>query len=112
MVKEMRTKRIEKSKFKGRGSGRNLQDKPIEASNTRVTKANSDLDMTQLMERVIERENMTKALLKVERNKGSAGIDEMPTTALRTHLKTAWPKIKEQLLDGSYKPKPGTKSSV
>jgi RNA-directed DNA polymerase len=106
MVKEMRTKRIEKSKFKGRGSGRNLQDKPIEASNTRVTKANSDLDMTQLMERVIERENMTKALLKVERNKGSAGIDEMPTTALRTHLKTAWPKIKEQLLDGSYKPKP------
>jgi RNA-directed DNA polymerase len=62
--------------------------------------------MTQLMERVIERNNMTQALIRVERNKGSAGVDNMPVAHLRSHLKEQWPQIKEQLLNGSYRPKP------
>lgn len=58
----------------------------------------------QLMERVVERENMKKALRRVEENKGASGVDEMTVADLRTYLKGEWPKIKEALLNGRYKP--------
>ena len=58
----------------------------------------------QLMEAVVERSNMILALRRVEKNKGSAGIDEMPVHELRSYLKEHWPKIKEELVEGSYQP--------
>jgi RNA-directed DNA polymerase len=58
----------------------------------------------ELMEAVVERSNMIKALHRVERNGGSAGIDEMAAKELRGYLKEHWPKIKERLLEGSYQP--------
>ncbi len=59
-----------------------------------------------LMEKVVSRENMTKALGRVEENKGAPGVDSMPVESLRTHLRENWPNIKEQLLTGTYKPQP------
>ena len=58
------------------------------------------------MERVVERENMGKAYARVMRNKGGPGIDKMTVTDLKAHLQTNWPAIKEQLVTGSYRPKP------
>lgn len=104
MVKEMPTKREEKPKFPGGGSGRNLRDKPAKASSTTARKEETDPSTTQLMEAVVERSNMILALRRVEQNRGSAGIDEMPVEELRGYLKEHWPKIKEQLLEGSYRP--------
>jgi RNA-directed DNA polymerase len=57
------------------------------------------------METVVERSNMILALRRVEKNRGSAGIDQMRVGELRGHLKEHWPKIKEKLLEGSYRPK-------
>ena len=56
------------------------------------------------MEAVVERSNMILALRRVEKNKGSAGIDEMTVQELRSYLKEHWPKIKEELLEGGYQP--------
>ena len=36
-----------------------------------------------LMERILSRENLLSALKRVERNKGSHGVDEMPVQNLR-----------------------------
>ena len=58
------------------------------------------------MEAVVERENMTAALRRVEANKGSAGVDEMTVESLRPYLQEHWPRIKEQLLAGRYVPSP------
>jgi RNA-directed DNA polymerase len=58
----------------------------------------------QLMEAVVGRENMIKALRRVEANQGAAGVDGMPVTGLRAYLKQHWPSIKEQLLEGRYEP--------
>lgn len=58
----------------------------------------------QLMERVVSRNNLLKALKRVERNKGAAGIDGMSTRQLRVHLKQHWPQIKKRLLCGNYRP--------
>jgi RNA-directed DNA polymerase len=58
------------------------------------------------MEAVVERENLKKALARVKRNKGAAGIDGMSVDDLPTHLKEHWLTIRAQLLEGTYKPQP------
>lgn len=60
----------------------------------------------RLMEQVVERANMIKALRRVERNRGAAGVDGMELEALRPYLKEHWPRIKEELLAGTYRPMP------
>src|SRR5438270_5368218 len=58
------------------------------------------------MEEVCERENLKEALRQVKANKGSAGIDKMTVGQLQDYLKQHWPTIREQLLNGTYEPKP------
>jgi RNA-directed DNA polymerase len=60
----------------------------------------------RLMEEVCERENLKEALRQVKANKGSAGIDRMTVGQLSDYLKQHWPVIREQLLNGSYEPRP------
>jgi RNA-directed DNA polymerase len=67
-------------------------------------KGNDHPSTTCLMETVVERSNMKLALRRVEKNKGTAGIDEMTVGELREYLKEHWPKIKGKLLEGSYEP--------
>jgi group II intron reverse transcriptase/maturase len=59
-----------------------------------------------LMEGAVGRENMLRALRCVEQNKGAAGVDGMGVKSLRNHLKESWPRLKEELLVGAYKPQP------
>ena len=58
------------------------------------------------MEDVCERANLKKALRQVRSNKGSAGVDGMTVDQLGDYLKQHWPVIREQLLNGTYEPKP------
>jgi RNA-directed DNA polymerase len=104
MVKEMPTEREEKPKFSGGSSGRNPRGKPAKASSTTAREEKPNPSMTQLMEAVVERSNMILALHRVEKNGGSAGVDEMTVGELREYLKEHWPKIKEELLEGGYQP--------
>src|SRR5208337_1825586 len=60
----------------------------------------------QLMEEVCERKNCLQALKRVKSNKGSPGIDGMTVEELSGHLREHWPAIREQLLNGTYKPQP------
>src|SRR4051812_7150122 len=60
----------------------------------------------RLMEEVCERENLREALKRVRDNKGSPGIDGMTVDQLPEYLKQHWPVIREQLLSGTYEPKP------
>ena len=58
------------------------------------------------MEEVLARENMTRALARVKANKGAAGVDEMTVDDLLPYLKAEWPRIRKELLEGRYMPKP------
>ena len=60
----------------------------------------------RLMEEVCERENLKAALRQVKANKGSAGVDGMTVGGITDYLKQHWPAIREQLLNGTYEPKP------
>lgn len=59
-----------------------------------------------LMERILSRENLLSALKRVERNKGSHGVDEMPVQNLRKHIQEHWKSMKMGLLEGTYEPQP------
>ncbi|MDK2926300.1 MAG: RNA-directed polymerase [Bacillota bacterium] len=59
-----------------------------------------------LMEKVVARENMRAALKRVEENKGAGGIDGVQVDELRELLREVWPQVREQLLQGTYQPKP------
>ena len=60
----------------------------------------------RLMEEVCERENLKEALRQVKANKGSAGVDGMTVGGITDYLQQHWPAIREQLLNGTYEPKP------
>lgn len=63
-------------------------------------------DWMLCMEQVVERTNMFRALRRVQTNKGAPGIDGMTTKDLRSFLSENWPRIKEELLSGTYRPQP------
>jgi RNA-directed DNA polymerase len=60
----------------------------------------------RLMEEICERENLKEALRRVKANQGSAGVDGMTVGGISDYLKQHWPAIREQLLNGTYEPKP------
>lgn len=57
-----------------------------------------------LMERIVERRNLARALKRVRQNKGSAGSDGMTVDELVPHLRQHWRAIREALLAGTYQP--------
>jgi RNA-directed DNA polymerase len=57
-----------------------------------------------LMEEVCQRDNLWQALKRVQANKGAPGVDGMTVHKLPKYLKRHWPKIREQLLAGTYRP--------
>ncbi len=59
-----------------------------------------------LMERILSRGNLLAALKRVERNKGSHGVDGMPVQNLRRHIMEHWDSLKAELLGGTYEPQP------
>lgn len=83
------------------GTGREEIESLLAAHDTE-----SPASTNRLMEEVCERENLKEALRQVKANKGSAGIDRMTVGQLSDYLKQHWPVIREQLLNGTYEPKP------
>ncbi|KKE79011.1 MULTISPECIES: group II intron reverse transcriptase/maturase [Oceanobacillus] len=59
-----------------------------------------------MLERILSRENLIQALTRVEGNKGSHGVDEMPVQNLRAHILEHWTTIRGQLEKGTYYPQP------
>jgi len=59
-----------------------------------------------LLQAALTRENLQRALKRVRANKGSAGVDGLDIDQTVRKLVTDWPRIREQLLQGTYRPSP------
>ena len=59
-----------------------------------------------LLMSALARENLQQAWKRVKANKGAAGVDGRDISETARHLQTAWPGIREQLLQGTYRPSP------
>lgn len=75
-------------------------------------RSGSPAEVEPLMEEICERNNLWKALKRVQANKGKPGIDGMTVKQLPDYLKEHWPAIREQLLNGIYKPQPVRRKSI
>jgi len=64
------------------------------------------------MEKVVSRRNLQAALKRVRKNKGSPGIDGMTVDELSDHLRENWPRLREQLLTGTYRPSPVKRQQI
>lgn len=67
---------------------------------------------SKMLERIIDRKNLEKALESVERNRGAAGIDNVQSDELRQFLYTHYQSLRQQILEGTYKPKPVRKVEI
>ncbi len=66
----------------------------------------------RLMEEVVQRGNAKAALKRVKQNKGSPGVDGMTVQELPEYLAEHWDEIREQLLAGTYQPKPVKRQEI
>ena len=61
---------------------------------------------TPKIEGVVSDYNIQEAMKAVIRNKGAPGIDGITTEEIKGILQKQWPKIKQDILDGKYRPSP------
>ena len=61
---------------------------------------------TNLMERIANPNNLTRAYQRVKRNKGAAGIDRMTVGGLYAHLQEHGHELQQCLLQGEWRPVP------
>ncbi|MEJ8554645.1 group II intron reverse transcriptase/maturase [Tepidibacter sp. Z1-5] len=103
----MYMRRQQKTSYEGSSVKNKLETKGMHGvpsismvSSNETSSAVSD----NLMERILSRDNMLISLKRVEKNKGSHGVDGMKVDELRPFLKQNWVSIKESILQGKYKP--------
>ena len=65
-----------------------------------------------MLEQVLDRRNIEKALEQVMRNKGAGGVDGMQTEGLRAYLNDHWQSLRARILEGSYEPSPVRKVEI
>jgi RNA-directed DNA polymerase len=61
---------------------------------------------SKLLEQALSRENMLAAWKRVKSNDGSAGVDGMSVQDTAQYLQTHLPHIRQELLNGTYRPAP------
>jgi RNA-directed DNA polymerase len=89
----------------GRGEAPRAPEEGIESTAAKLgteSQANTD----KLIEEACEKENLKEALRRVKANAGAAGVDGMTVKELAGFLRENWPRLKEQLLAGTYRPQP------
>jgi len=59
-----------------------------------------------LLGAVLTRENLQQAWKRVKANKGAAGVDGLDIEQTAQMIRTKWPTIRRQLLQGTYRPSP------
>src|SRR5512139_3705304 len=82
------------------------EKKRRERQTSTAVKEKTQPETERLLEEVLRRENMLSALRRVRSNKGAPGIDGRSVEELVPYLKANWARIREQLLEGTYRPEP------
>jgi RNA-directed DNA polymerase len=70
------------------------------------------VERTDLLARVLEPDNLRRALHQVRRNQGAPGIDGMTVEDLGAYLQAHWPTIRAAWLAGTYVPQPVRRTEI
>jgi RNA-directed DNA polymerase len=99
-------RKVEKPEDSRMVTGGTRESKERARQTSAAAKENTRPEETMLMEKVLHRENLRRALRRVITNKGAPGIDGMTVESLTPYLKDSWPRIREELTSGRYVPQP------
>ena len=69
-------------------------------------------ESARLIEEVVRRENVMRAYERVVRNRGGAGVDGMRVDELMEYCRKHWPRIREEIRNGTYRPQPVRKVEI
>ena len=94
------------------GAGRNPAETEARVEADAGAHSWTNAEPNTLMEQALERPNLMRAYQRVVSNKGAAGVDQMPVTALKGHLQQHWPALRERLFAGDYHPQPVRRVSI
>jgi RNA-directed DNA polymerase len=64
----------------------------------------AEAEARSLMEEVLRRENVTAAYKRVVANGGAPGVDGMTVEELMGYCREHWPRIREEIRSGAYRP--------
>ena len=79
------------------------------SAHQRITENNdiiTDFQTDKLMEKILSNDNLNQAYKKVKSNKGAGGVDGMNVDELLAFLRDNGTQLKQQLMEGKYKPNP------
>lgn len=62
--------------------------------------------MSELLEKILSKDNMNAAYKRVCANKGAGGVDEVTIEELGDYIKENWESIREQIRRREYNPQP------
>ena len=79
-----------------------LIHKRITENNNTIT----DFQDTELLEKILQKDNLNNAYKRVKSNKGACGVDKMSIDELLMFLRNNQATIIQQIRDGKYKPNP------
>lgn len=65
-----------------------------------------------MLEAILDRRNVERALKQVMSNKGACGVDGMQVDELRHTLNTQWQSLRTSIMEGSYIPQPVRKVEI
>jgi RNA-directed DNA polymerase len=71
-----------------------------------VWRADREPALDNLMERILERNNVYQAWIRVRSNRGAPGSDGMSLEDLPDYARQHWREIRQSLMDGRYQPRP------
>ena len=57
-----------------------------------------------MLDEILKRQNVEKAMLQVERNKGVGGVDGMETKELRPYINANYQQLRQEILSDNYTP--------
>jgi RNA-directed DNA polymerase len=67
----------------------------------------AEVEARSLMEEVLRRENVMAAYKRVVANGGAPGVDGMTVEELMGYCREQWPRIREEIRSGAYRPATG-----
>lgn len=68
--------------------------------------------MSELLEKILSRNNMNEAYKRVKAKKGAGGVDDMEIEDLPEYIWENWDSIKEQIRERKYKPQPIRRAEI
>ena len=68
--------------------------------------------MSELLEKILPKDNMNAAYQRVCANKGAGGVDDVTVEELGDYIKENWISIREQIRHREYKPQPARRVEI